>query len=268
MIGSRIGSKGVLLGSKVGSGADDEGGIVLVGVTQDATSLIYAPNTAGEWTTARTAMGLPANPTRLWRLQEAAGNPADSIGPTTLTASGVVTYQQNVTGWSRKAIMVADGGASFLFNNTDATLPNVSAAPMLLLVYAAVTATPAAERTIAVIGDGNGVKANFTTTPRYRAYWAGNNATGGSSPGTGVLPLILQADPANNIARIITSQEVITPTWTAGTSAAQALFLGGAVELAAATLYLYGCAFTGAGAQLSLSQIRTMLQTLGFPVSW
>src|SRR5262245_47294003 len=81
----------------------------LSAVSRDATSNILVPANAAEWAQVLASAGISSGgPSALWLFQEASGNPADSVGSFTLTASGTPTYQAAVSGWTRKAITFAD----------------------------------------------------------------------------------------------------------------------------------------------------------------
>src|ERR1044072_8995183 len=78
------------------------------GVSRDATSGKYVPASADEWTQTRAAAGiLSGNPSSLW-LCQTNGSVDDAIGAVTLSESGVVSYQQSVTGWAGQGVRDAD----------------------------------------------------------------------------------------------------------------------------------------------------------------
>lgn len=239
-------------------------------VTRDAAAGVYTPASLAEWNNALLAAKIPnGSPSRLWLLQEAAGNPADSIGSSTLTASSVAGYQQAVTGWARKAITFTDtGGAEEVFNNSDASLPDVSVKSVLLLSYIAITATPAAERGVIVCGNGNGIKANVTAADKAAVYInATNEVTGASSLGTTVRPWVAQINATNSSALLATDQDKLIPTWSAPASA-KGVFIGGAVQTSPAAQVLYAAQFEGVAAELTSAQIKNLLMVLGWSPAW
>lgn len=114
MIGSRLGSiTQPLLGSAVGSISDDEGlSDPFAGITVDSGLDWRLPNNSVEWAILRSAtVGTWRMPNHLWLLQEASGNPADTLGTglglrnlTATTAAAAPLYQQTIPGVTRKFI--------------------------------------------------------------------------------------------------------------------------------------------------------------------
>jgi hypothetical protein len=259
-----------MFGPRLGIGADQIAPQGLVGlVTRDASSLIYCPATAAEWTATMAAAGLSAigNPTQLWKLQEASGSPADSIGSATLTANGAVSYQQTVSGWTRKAIVPTSGGANYLFNNSDGALSDGSTVPVTLLMYVAITSTPGADVDVALIGDSNGPKAIVTSANKPKLMInASVTATGGSALGTGVRPWVISTPggvaPAYN--NLYDDLEVVAPASTNCSSALKQVFFGGVVEAAPSMQMLYAAQWAGTGKSMTTAQTRTLLSTLGW----
>jgi hypothetical protein len=219
-------------------------------VTKDATSGWWLPQSAAEWTSLLAGrLTAYSNPTQLWKMQEASGTLADSIGTATLTASGSVAYQQAVTGWSTKAVVPTAGGANYWANNTDAGL-STGDGPVTLIVLAAITAIPAADRDVALIGDGQGHKLMATvnggvTVEKYAV--SGVSATGTTDLGTTVRPWVISRDtgitPTFN--KLQSDAETVAPAATRCTSASKQIFFGGVVEVAPAIQYLYAAQFVG-----------------------
>jgi hypothetical protein len=243
----------------------------MAGVTQDATSFKYTPSSSAEWTTTLTAAGIATgNPSALWLMQEAAGNLADSIGAFTLTASALA-YQQTVTGWTRKAISMADGGGAGALNNAG-TIGDVGVNSGLLLLYVAVTATPAATRDVCGMGGSTTFRgAQVTTGPAYKATPNDGSATatGAANPSTTVRPVLVRINRTAGVWSVTTNQEIVTPSpYTAPPNVAAAVFLGSALTTTPAMQIAYGACFRGAAAELSDAQVRTLLQGLGWTVSW
>ena len=100
MLGPRVGLKlGPRPALAIGVGADQlSAGAATVAVDQDATSGIYVPSSAAQFT----ALGLPT-PAHLHLCQEASGSLADTLGSMTLAANAAPAYQQTTSGWSRNS---------------------------------------------------------------------------------------------------------------------------------------------------------------------
>lgn len=225
-------------------------------VTKDATSGIRVPNTGTEVTN----LGEDACAS-LWRMQEASGTLADSVGSVTLTSGGTSEgYNAAVAGWTRKAVTLTNGVADYF----SGTVPNINATPTLLLLYVAITTTPTAARTLVYYG---GAKVNVTTSPFYEAKsGTADPVDGVSAIGTTVRPVMVQMDPTGGIVNVFTDQEKILAS--AGTLAGTTLFLGGVVQTAPGSQILMGWRWTGASAQKTQAQIKTMLTQRGWSPAW
>lgn len=234
----------------------------MAGVTQDGTSGKYVPANASEWTTTMSVAGIGSgNPSLLWLLQEASGNAADSIGSFTGTASGSVSYQNAVAGWTRKSINLADAGAGNILN-TAAGLPDPASGSYLILSYAAMLGTPAAIRNPILIGTGNQTTMRINTTPRVQGVSGGNVVTGTNAPGTTVRPWVLLYDKTNSRVSAYTDQEKLQPAISAATGKGVTILAGGN------SAFLYCAVFMLGAAELSDAQVKTLLQTLGWSIPW
>ena len=175
------------------------GAQVIAGVTRDATSGKYIPQSEAEWDLLLVAAGLAIGaPAALYLLQEASGSPADSIGVRTLTASAGVTYRQAVTGWTTLAMQTTDNAIQTISN---ATFDDVSTNSMLALVYAEVVTDPAAgERTLFTCGGNFDADAalEVSSVPRLRANSGANDATSTGSPLGAVRPFVVRIDQTGN----------------------------------------------------------------------
>jgi hypothetical protein len=245
---------------------------VIPGVTRDATSGIYAPATASEWTTFlaafQVATGISvANPTVAWNFQDAAGNPTDFMGGSVvLGVNAGPTYQSPSTGWSRVGIRFTDGAASQrMFNNSGA--PDPSATSTLVLCYIDFpAAAPVAAR---------GVVTKTATTPRVAHNTTnklqvvdGATADMANPIGSGVKPLWLQTDIPNTLSKVYSDTEEFIGTYALPAAGAFIGFAGTTPAVAGNHNYLYACEFTGTAAQLTKAQIRSLTQFLGWTVTF
>ncbi len=255
---------GIRSGLRDGSRAGANPDVAVTGVTRDSTSGIYCPANAAEWTIVMAAAGIASGgPSLLWGCQEASGNLADSIGTFTGTVSGTpVTYQQAVTGWTRKGIAGANSGTGKISNN-DAGLPDPAVTSMLSIGYVTVTAVPGAVNVlVGLVGTSNATGNVITPGPVSRA-WSGPNAsTAGGNPLGAVRPYGFIYDVTNNRAAGWTDQDILSVT------------RGPTVNRGLDTWYgftgshLYRVAFFGSAAELTNAQIRTLLQVLGWSPAW
>ncbi len=228
----------------------------------DGTSGKAVPNTGTELTAFLAACGITASGTALWRLQEASGVAADSIGTVTLTPNNGPTYAQAVAGWTRVGIKFTDGTSNQrLLNST--TAPNPALTPCLLLAYVSLGAAPAAIRDImGLVGNAD---VRQITTGRLRLISGATADLVNSSAGT-VQPIILRTDPSGTIA-VFTEQERFYGTSAVPTSATQ-VFFAGQTAAASASTYLYALELSGTAAQRSDDEIRTILRTAGWNPTW
>lgn len=236
----------------------------LAGVTRDATSGIYIPQTASEWAIVLSVAGIASGgPSALWRMQDASGNPADSIGSFALTASGTgLAYQQAVSGWTSKAIATT-AAATNLLANTSASLPNISTTSQLLLAYAKVTDT-ATTRDVMRCGVSPMLIAQTTGASGVpKVTCGGNNVSGASDAGGAVRPWVILINRTATSARLFTDQEKLSPVFGA-TAAGQEIGFGNLSAGAGTIAYLYAASFFASAAELSDAQVKTLLQTLGW----
>ncbi len=221
-------------------------------VTKDATSGIYAPANATEWAAVIAVAGLSTGPTHTWVHSEAASPLDDKIGTDDMSeAVGGVLYQQAKTGWSRVGIVFADAGGGTVL--TAATYNSST----LFLAYVGLNGTPAASRSIAY---GQGEIGVETTR-----ILSGDTTTGAADVGTTVRPLVIKVDRTGSTERIYSDQEIIAQTYGAATNV---VGFGSVVQSAAPMWIGYSALFTGAAAELTDAQLRTLLQTLKWSPAW
>lgn len=235
-------------------------------VTQDATSLKYMPQSTTEWTNFLAYAGLAiGTPKHTYLLQQASGNASDVGSGTaiTLTAAGW-TYQQSLTGWTTKGVTCADN-ASATFSSTSTSLPDISSTDALLIIFAAVTSTPAATRSLGGIGSSTtSVQTKIITSSgtKVQANSGANSLNGSTVLGTTVVPFVMSSH--NHTCYSL--DEKLVPTL--GTQSGKSLRLGGLSNNSPALFMLAAYQFEGTDAQLSDAQIKTLQQKLGFTVNW
>lgn len=239
----------------------------MAGVTQDATSLIYVPSTAGDWTQTMSAAGIASgNPSDWWLCQEASGNLASGGVGVTLTANGTPLYQQTVTGWTRKGVGLA-AGANQRFTAGAGVGPSPATTSQLWIWYMSITATPGVTAIAASISDGaTNYRCAVNTTPRVQSLIGGVTGTGASDPtSAGIMPVVMLYDRTNSVATVFTGQDKITNTYTAGVVDGRK-GIGGATAITGQVVF--GALFQGSSAELSAAQIKTLLVTLAWTIPW
>jgi len=237
------------------------------GVTRDATSGIYCPSTAGEWATTLAAAGIAAgNPTSVWLMQDSATTLLDAVGAFPLPLGNTVTFQNAVTGWARKGVGTADGGANCGFTSTDAGLPDPATVSHLLLGYVSITGAPGGTRGAMLIGATNQHEGRGLATSRIRYQAVGNAADGTVDPTGQVRPFVMRINITASTNMFATDQEKQAPTFTAPTG--RRIAFGGFNAAAIPGRYLYGALFTSTAAERSDANVKTLLQTLGWTIGW
>jgi len=274
VIGIRAGlAAGARAGLAAGISADaiTTGSSSMSGVTRDATSSVYVPASAAEWTVTMAVAGIATgNPAALWLCQEASGNLADSIGANTLTVAGAsYAYRQATTGWTRLAITVPDASSNHNAQN-NATVPDVQTTSVLL--YGIVTmpaAAPAANRRLAHLDGTTGAIVQFSTTPRLQCVTGGaggSTVSGTANPVNATRPIIACVNRTANTAKVYSDQEKIAGTQ--GTYSGVSIGWGSSSGTTPAMGLLYSAMWTGSAAEMSDAQIKTLLQTLGWTIPW
>lgn len=240
------------------------------GITRDATSGIFTPQTAAEWSIvlglARVTSGAPS---AVYGFQEASGNIADAVGGFSLVNTGAApTYQSAVTGWSRKSILTVDGGSTS-FRNTSASLPDISTASCSILAYLNVTGSGVV-RTLFSLGTTGAFlvsAVNASNTPSLRISSGGGVADGAQGIGGAVRPIWLTINRTVNTETLSDDRERIVNTFS-GIPSGKQITMGSSASLTANCAYLYAAAFFGAAAELTTAQQRAVLQVLGWTIAW
>ena len=227
------------------------------GVLQDGG--LYFPSSSADFT----ALGLTA-PASLWTLQEASGNLTDVIGGIGLTVVGTPSYAQSVPGFSVVKGFTTTEVANQRATNTT-TAPNAATTSVLLVgIVSEMAAAPAAARTLLSNGTNSDVLHN--TSDRLVGRFAGVQAAQVVDPG-GTRFVALQVDRTNSAARLVTDQANTVGTYSATITGIQ-IGIGGAGATPPAAQWLRLWAYTGAAAEISAAQIKTIGQTLGFTFGW
>jgi hypothetical protein len=260
------------------SGLDPSYESGLPGVDRDT---VYVPGDSDQWDTTLDAAGLVSGgPSALWLLQDTGSPVATTIGAGTQqlmegTTFGTLAYRQSVAGRTRKAITMSDGGILNERNNGSVTNLNLGTTSALTLINCYRTGTPADLRII--VGMGGAIYADIVSAwldaSNHLRVGTGTSPVAAGTVDYGLntpLPMILQHDVTNGVTRVITHQEVITvASYGAVANEAGQYFLGTLGGVGCGPIgYLYAALFTGPAAEMSLDDIRDLLTTLGWAVSW
>jgi len=245
-------------------------GGTMMGVTQDPTSLKYTPANNSEWSQTMAVAGITAgNPTDWWMCQEAAGNLASSgPGALALIANATPLYQQSVTGWMAKGVGFTNA-ANQRFTANVGTGPNPSTTSMLQIWYMSITAAPGAQVVMANISDGATnfrVMAQVVGNTKIQNACAGVVVNGTTDATTvGIQPVVIHYDRTNSIANVYTLNDKIVGTFSAGIVDGRK-GIGG--QTSQTGQCVYGAQFQAGAAEITPAQIKTLLQTLGWTITW
>lgn len=263
MIGIQI---GVQIGTQIGVqiGASGSGGSI-AGVTRDATSGAYRPNSAAEWALLLAAAGdVAGGPSGAWPCQDASGNLADVIGANPLVPTGAGhAYSVAEAGWTSVTVTLTNGGAN-RFGLAAGTF-DPSAHSVMWLGYMDVT-PPAGVRGLICGSDSAaatelaGMVSGAANHPEVKDLAAG---TAGTSVITaGMSPYVLQLNRTGTSVTFYTLQEKVVGTYGAGIVDGNKGFGAGVVTSAGIKLN-YGTLFLDAAAERTSGQIKNLLTTLG-----
>ncbi len=247
----------------------------MIDVTVDAGSGIYVPSSEDDWDITMEAAGISSGgPQNLWLLQEASGNCADTLGGVLVGPNVFVspTRQNAIPGWTRKGIGSAEGTSQACVCTIQDGVVDLAIESYLLLAYVRLTATPGGEHPIMCIGGGGDMRYASVNATGYIAKNSGGTSTvGAASPGTTVHPVVLMVNRATSAFKVYTDQEVISHTWLAPAGGGgNVLVIGDAItgQGCAGAMTLYAAGFAGAAAELSDADVRSLLEILGWSVSW
>jgi hypothetical protein len=215
-------------------------------VTVDTGSGWLMPANAAEWSRLLSGTGIGA-PSHLYLAQDSSGNLADSIGTAPLSVAGSgLTYQDPVSGWSRKGVKWADGLSTYFCNGVGTN--DTSAA---LLVVASIDATPTAPRSAWY----QAADVVFPGTPQFRVDDA-NSAYGTANPVGGVHAYLLRNSQALHLTSMTSDQEVITPAWA---NVSNQTCIGGVLYPSPAMHLLYAAQWVGASADMTQGQANALI---------
>ncbi len=208
---------------------------------------------------AFTARGLTPPNLGLWLMQEASGDLVDVLGVGNLVAAGTaVSYQAAINGTTRLGVVLDDATSRFTV-----AIPS-GATSCTVALWFALTATPAGTRTLVQVNDL--IYADVSVTPRIQANGS-SLVTGTVDPGTGLHLLVIRVDAtAPESESVATEDELLAPAYVlyGGTT----LAIGSTGGASAKMGVCWAAAWTGASAEFTDAQTRTLYEKLGRPALW
>lgn len=245
----------------------------IVGVTRDAARGVYCPADATEFATFLAAQSAPLSaitaPTAIYNCQAASGDLLDDIGSIDLVAAGTDSsnYQQTVTDWTRKGLKV-------IYNQTDrfsrasGGTPNPATTSQTWVWFCKAIGTPAANKTLFGISDNaTGCQVGVASTGHPFITIAGNTTNGADTPtALGIGPWTITYNRTATTVVVTTPQEKITGTYGAVVDGRKGIMANGAASLASE--YVYGFMFSGAGGEITIANLKLLLEAMGFVIPW
>jgi hypothetical protein len=244
-------------------------------VTKDATSGVYTPSSATEWTKFIARKGLSiATPDYLHLCQEASGNLADSIGSLTLTANASPAYQQTVTGWTRKGVKGDGSTSQQRFMNASGPNPSTTSVAHFALVQhngadgtvrgIMGSATPPGNPGVSQYLSSGKVRLRVQNGATLVDTAAGNDyATGGTHP------VLMLLDVTNSRFRLYTDLEKLSPAYGAGTNQTNWFIGASGTGTFANVTIAYECGWSGANAETCTdANTKALYQALGYSIPW
>lgn len=234
--------------------------------TTDGTSGLGVPATKDEWAKLLDSVFVAERvPTYGWNFQDASGGAISAFGGIALAEQGAPTYQQSVTGWTRKAVKWADGNNDRF--TAFAGIPNLNANSFAQLGYIFTSNTPAAEREIMGMGLATVSQVRATTAGVYKGLNAsGGTATGAVLYGPSVRPVMYVYNRALSTLKIYTDAEIVTVPY--AVISGGGVWFGGQTTQAPTGGVLFGAAWSGSVAEFVDDEVRDMLTALGWTVDW
>lgn len=237
-----------------------------IGVDIDATSGKGVPSTEFQFTMLGVTL------TSAWLAQEASGNLA-GFGPSafTLTASGTPLYQQAVPGWTRTA-SAFNQTVNQRFAAAAATGPNPASTSVLWVGYMIGDTLPGGVRGLLNAGGNVGI-GYVNGSGNLRIHVVGvtaDDATTLPDADNAVHPIVLKYDRTNSVATMYTDEAKTAGTYNSGATDGNKGYGGGVFSASPPALcgVLWGFVLSGAAAELSDAQVKTLLQALGWVVPW
>ncbi len=253
---------GLDIGPRVGLGDASAG----LDVVLDETAGIYVPADATEWDTVLAAAGISSGgPSHLWLLQEAASPWSDTIGGVSMAQGGSgVAGNQTATGWTRKGVKasVAD---SYIIGDVGGNYNTTSG----LLLQCFTLADPAANKFIAGLGTTIAEGAGLAPGPLLRAV-SNASAANGAVAHSGITAIVTRYNrTAGSLTVMSPLETVAAPVFQAqGVADDLCFMLGDGGAAATLSVMVYAALFEGAAAELSDASVRSLLETLGWEVTW
>ncbi len=246
---------------RIGLGGEGGG---LSSVSIDGTSGKYAPNSAIEWAAFLPGVGSAmAMPDHLWRLQETAGNLADSIGSKTLSVSSSV-LNKAIAGWSRVAV----GGPGSATNTSflNGSMVDTSTTSFAVFTYARFDTPGASVRSF--ITYATPAMQLPATTNKVRLREGGSLVDSANAHNSTVHPFLFVFNVTAQTVMLYTDLEKMSVTWSASSGSGLQCFTSTTVDVGVND-FLYMSAWDGPNAETATTaEAKKFITGLGYTPPW
>lgn len=246
---------------------DSETTTINPGATWTVDNGYAFPADSTEWGALMSAASAGGSPVHCHLCQEASGDLADSIGSWTLADGGTVSYQQAVTGFTRKAVKF---GGSVGDEFSGAGGPNPASTSVLELVILELGAAPGAE--VALFGLATGFYVTHHTSGIPRAFIGGSGGGNLGSSATGFQVLALRHNRTAGTATLFNAAIKASQTYDSGSVGTVTGGLGtvdGTGFNSSSTVkILMHAVWSGAAAEKTDQQVFDLLTEMGFSPGW
>jgi hypothetical protein len=237
-----------------------------------APNYIKVPTTATHFTRL-----VVAAPLSVWGFQESSGNLLDTIGTGfTLTSAGSPNHTQGIADWIRFGVLY-DNSSTDGHGAAAGVGPDPSTTSVMWMFFADV-ATSGAGQVRTIMSQG-GAAAGSQLTLQSRDTAGSVNIRGklmaatvdgvdDVKPGVSIVPYIVQYDRTNSKALVYSLTEKLTLTYDAGVTDGSKGVGGNGIVTTVGLIATWGCVWTGADAEITTAQVKTLLQAFGYAPTW
>jgi hypothetical protein len=246
--------------------------------TRDATSLKLVPATSAEWDNLLGSVGdNTGGPTSIYLMQDASVGAVDVNGTHNLlevvAGAGHYSYQNSMTGWTRKAVGTSHANVDIGFVKQGGSLPSETTHSYLLLAYVMIQSDSGVDTGILSVCNAS-FRLGMKTGTRYPSIGdsGGERSVGSKALPLGtVIPVWIKYDITRKTIKVYTPYEIVNQFYSGPSASGPEIDWGVALATglyASNALYAYGAAFIGPAAEKSDAAIGAITEAMGWDISW
>lgn len=229
----------------------------------DPTSGKGVPVTQADWDAVFAAAGVTSKTlSHSYGFQDASGNITAAVG-TNLTVTGTLNYQQAESGWQRTATVITETSNERAVLAAGAA-PNMASASGLFFSYSRLSTAGGAGRGVIGLVGASGVQTRLGTD-NLATFCVGVTTNGSATTGT-MRPYVLRYNRTAGAVHSFTEAQSRSGTYSASPIDGEKGW--GNTGNPAAQAVLLGAIFSGANAEWTDNELRSVLQVLGWTVAW